>query len=66
MAPIRHVRGPQPSRGRWLWTLFMVLVLVVALIAGVLIRDHASPRAGDLEEPAPAVISAGDQAEPSG
>jgi hypothetical protein len=60
MAPIGHVRGPELSRGRLLWTLCMVLVLVVALLAGVMLRDDASPRGGDLDEPSPAVVSAGD------
>jgi hypothetical protein len=60
MAPIGHTQGPELSRGRLLWTLLMVLVLVVALLAGILLRDDIAPRGGDLDEPAPAVVSVGD------
>jgi hypothetical protein len=59
MAPIGHAEGPGRSRGRMLWTLVMVLVLVVALFAGVMLQDEISPRVGDLDEPAPTVVSAG-------
>jgi hypothetical protein len=65
MAPIGHDRGPELSRGRLLWTLFMVLVLVVALLAGVMLRDDAAPRGGDLEEPPPTVVSAGERPAPA-
>jgi Na+/proline symporter len=61
MAPIGHTRAPQLSRGRLLWTLLMVLVLVVALFAGIMLRDDVAPGGGDLEEPAPTVVSAGDR-----
>jgi hypothetical protein len=61
MAPIGHTQAPRLSRGRRLWTLLMVLVLVVALIAGAMLGDDGTPRGGDLEEPAPTVVSAGDR-----